>query len=252
MLKRARRGHPRRRRRRATPLSATSDAAIFRELLAVVSHDLQNPLAAINVAVQVLEHQHHADAGGQVLLARIRRYSARMGKLIGQLLDFTRARSGGGIPLELQATDLEHVCRAVVDEMELVSGEPGRFALQLRGRLQGRWDPARLAQLVANLLSNADRYGAPGAPVTLSAREEGDDVLLEVSNQGEPIPPELVPFIFEPFRRGRDAAEKQRGLGLGLYISREIALAHGGVLAFRSTSERTTFWLRLPRQLPEG
>jgi signal transduction histidine kinase len=147
------------------------------------------------------------------------------------------------------STDID-VIRGLLDELEVA--HPTReiaFDQQAAGR--GSWDPDRLAQLVSNLVSNALHYSPEGTPVRVTLREEGDRVRLAVHNAGSPIPPELLPHIFDPFRRGAQEAEAQSaapGLGLGLFIAREIAKAHGGTIEVTSdATSGTTFLVSLPR-----
>jgi len=226
------------------------EVAGFRELLiGIVSHDLRNPLSSIWVALDILAKQP-LDSDSKALVIRLRRSAVRMGELIAQLLDFTRAHVGGGLSIELKPTSLEDVCRRGVEELELGHSMPGRFACEFHGDLNGTWDSGRLAQVISNLGENALAHGAPKTPIVVSARDEGAHVLLEISNRGEPISSDLLPFIFDPFRR---AMQKRRtgGLGLGLYISQQIVCAHGGTITVHSdAAEGTTFAVRLPRRPP--
>jgi signal transduction histidine kinase len=186
----------------------------------------------------------------------VRNSAHRMAGVISQLLDYTRTQIDGGLPLELAPTNLEAVCREVLEELQLARGAEARFQCEYSGDLDGVWDAERLAQVVSNLAGNALEHGAEGAPIRLRARDEGAEVSLAVSNRGRPIPPDVLPFIFEPFRRARPAevsAGGVRGLGLGLYISRQIVLAHGGTIDVRSNErEGTTFSIRLPRRRSRG
>ena len=226
-------------------LRATAD---FREqLLAIVGHDLRNPLGAIVMAAGILLHNGNLGESDGRLVARIINSSQRMTRMITELRDFTRARLGGGLPLFVKPVDLAEVCRNVVGELEL------NTTLSLRcefaGDLQGTWDGDRLYQLISNLTGNAIDYATPGTPILVSARVDGGEVVAEVANQGVPIAAEVLPRIFEPFHRGT-REEKSSGvthLGLGLYIASQIALAHGGTLEVRSGGGTTTFVMRLPR-----
>jgi signal transduction histidine kinase len=131
-------------------------------------------------------------------------------------------------------------------------GSPDRrIELEVLGDAHGTWDPGRMAQVISNLVSNAVAHGAPYAPVTVQIDATGDDhVDLSVHNEGPPIPPELLPVLFEPFRRGT-GDKSPRGLGLGLYIVRQLVEAHGGTVDVRSTApEGTTFTIELQRTLP--
>jgi signal transduction histidine kinase len=173
-----------------------------------------------------------------------------MARMIGELLDFTRGRLGGGIPVEPHPGDLSTICREVMEELE--ASRPGaRLHLQVDGHGYGEWDAGRLSQALSNLVGNALQYSPEGSPVRVTVDGHAwHEVVLTVHNEGPSIPAELLPELFEPFRRGprarRDANES--GLGLGLYIVRQIVLAHGGSLEAESREQwGTTFTARLPR-----
>jgi signal transduction histidine kinase len=173
-----------------------------------------------------------------------------MARMIDQLLDFTRIRLGRGIALERRRIDLEEVCRVAVDELDS-GGE--RIAIDTTGNVLGSWDGDRLTQLISNLLSNALAHGDRERPVSISV--DGTDesaVLLTIANGGA-VSPEILPRMFEPFKAAEDRKhERSSGLGLGLYISQQIVLAHGGTVEVRSSVEEgTQFLVRLPRSTYE-
>ncbi len=218
----------------------------FREhFLGVVSHDLRNPLSAIVVGANALLHAGTLDERQGRAVARIARSAAGMERMIGDLLDFTRVRLGGGFPLEPVPMHLDALCLEVVEELEVAW--PARELRSLLAPLpQGRWDRNRLTQVVSNLVGNALQHSPEGTPVTVTTRAEGSVAVLEIHNEGAAIPPELRAHLFEPFRRGKHTPGL-RGLGLGLYIAHEIVRAHGGGLAVRSAeADGTTFTVRLP------
>ena len=218
------------------------------QLLGIVSHDLRNPLSAIRVwaANAAVEAQ---TPRAQRAADRIAHSAQRMDRMIGDLLDFTRARLGGGLPVTPADADLREICTHVSDE--LGAAHPGRLRLTTWGSASGHWDGSRLAQVVSNLVGNALVHSPPESPVEVTVRGGEDEVVVEVHNGGRPIPPELQPILFEPFRRGADASRRSANLGLGLYISRELVKAHGGELYVRSDEGHgTTFIMRLPRQRP--
>jgi signal transduction histidine kinase len=226
--------------------------AEFRErFLGIVSHDLRNPLNSISLSASVLLREEELPARARKTAGRIAQSAERMGRMISDLLDFTRGRLGGGIPLTRRPGDLRQICRPVLEELGM-GGQGSPLRLSTEGDFQGEWDADRLAQLVGNLVKNALDYSGPGSPVTVALYDEGAWVRLEVHNHGEPIPPEMLPRLFEPFRRGMREEESQHsGLGLGLFIAQQIAQAHGGTLEARSTrKEGTTFRVRLPRAVP--
>ncbi|MFL5308947.1 MAG: ATP-binding protein [Myxococcales bacterium] len=213
----------------------------------VLGHDLRNPLGVITASASLLQATS-LDAQQQRVAARIQSAAQRIARMTHDLLDYTRARVGGGIPVTRRPADAGEIARQVVDEAQVL-GAGGAIEFSAEGDLGGEWDADRLNQALWNLLDNALRYGAPGDPVSVGARADEARVRLSVHNRGPPIAEESLPFLFEPFRRGSHApAGRGAGLGLGLYIVGEIARAHGGELRARSTAtEGTTFELVLPR-----
>lgn len=217
--------------------------AEFREMfIGILGHDLRNPLTSIvSAAAYVLRHGHLDDRNAE-MVARIIRGSQRMTRMIAQLLDLTRARLCGGLQLELKPADLREICQQVVEELEPA------LQLDVKGDVTGLWDGDRLAEVVSNLAGNAIQYATAGTPVSVNVHAVGAEVVVEICNQGDPIPPDLLPSLFEPFRRGRPREKSASGnLGLGLYIAHQIVLAHGGTLDVRSANGTTTFSMRLPR-----
>jgi PAS domain S-box-containing protein len=228
-----------------------AEAARFREhFVGTVGHDLRNPLTAIHTAAQLLlRHGGLADRQARTV-ARIAASSERMGRMIGDLLDFTRSRLGGGFPIQTRRMDFRELCEAVIEELELAYPERS-IEFEARGDAWGNWDPDRMAQVVSNLLGNALQHSPESGTVRVDLRDEGDRLLLETANAGPPIPPDVLPHIFEPGRRGPPGRGRKEssGLGLGLYIVRQIVLAHGGEISARSSAEEgTTFTVSLPRR----
>jgi len=215
-----------------------------RELfLGILGHDLRNPLNTIVASVFVLEKEVPDPA--KRLLPRIARSADRMRRMIDQLLDFTRARLGEGIPLTRAPGDLTEIARAIVEELE--PSFAGRVHIQTDGPIPGMWDSDRLQQALSNLIVNGLKHGDPDCPVEVRIEQREGEALVQVANSGSPIPEADRPHIFEPFRRS--AAEPSRdssGLGLGLYIVSEIVRAHDGSIDFESEGNRTIFRLRLP------
>ncbi len=226
----------------------------FRErFIGVLGHDLGNPLAAIRLSSATLLARDTLMPDVRRVVQRIDGSADRMAHLVKQLLDFTRARLAGGIPLRPRDVALDDVCRRVISELELA--HPDReIHLEVRGDCRGFWDEERLAQVLSNLVANALQHSPPGTPV--SVRLEGVESLqrVEVHNTGAPIPESLRARIFEPFHRCETAAGKPPrggGLGLGLYIVSQIIQAHGGnVDVSSSLEEGTSFILLLPRSVP--
>ena len=220
--------------------------AEFREMfIGILGHDLRNPLAAIVMSAGLLLRRGRLDEQDAKTASRIIRSTQRMTRMITQLLDLTRARLGGGLPIEVKPTDLRDVCRNVVEEFGSI------IELKAEGDLNGTWDHDRLAEALSNLAGNAIEYAASGTAVVMWVTVDGEEVVVAVSNQGEAIRAEVLPHIFEPFRRGRQREKSaNHNLGLGLYIARQIVLSHGGTLEAHSQGGTTTFTMRLPRRPP--
>jgi signal transduction histidine kinase len=220
------------------------------QLVGIVGHDIRTPLSAILASARAQLASEQLAPAQRTAFERVARGGERIGQIVDLLLDFTRARIGGGIPVARRPGDLNEMCRRVADELQAT--RPKRLLLCdfSRDSLQGEWDLDRLAQVLANLLDNAFKYSPDNTPVRLSTRErDAETVLLEVHNQGAPIPEHLLPLLFEPFRRGETTGEMARSsLGLGLYIAHDIVRAHGGSITVHSTAEEgTTFRVCLSR-----
>jgi signal transduction histidine kinase len=227
---------------------ALAQAGAFREqMLAVLAHDLRNPLSSVLALSRM--HSRNAELPPKVrhALSRIDSASQRMVELIGRLVDFSAARFGETLPIQRADIDLLDVSRAVVDELR--STVPERtIELRVDGDTRGAWDPARMAQVVSNLVGNAVTHGAAHEPVAVTIEGRDSRVLLRVSNRGPTIAPDAMPLLFEPFRRGGDPKARPRGLGLGLYIVQQLVEAHGGTIQAESTAERgTVFTVDVPR-----
>ena len=225
--------------------------------VAILGHDLRNPLSAIDMGTDLLHQRAETakDADARRVLDRMKASTRRMSRMIEQVLDLTRSRVAGGLEIRCAETDLCATLSAIVDELR--TAHPSR-TIELRSppTLIGVWDRDRLEQVFSNLVGNAISYGVVEKPITVQAREEVPDgpVLVEVHNEGRPIPAELQAAIFTPYRRGEldGKAAHTAGLGLGLYISHAIVAKHGGDMGVRSSSaEGTTFWVTLPRTTTE-
>lgn len=222
--------------------------AVFRDqFIGILGHDLRNPLGAIRMSVDHLLRQELKEGQARIV-RRIATSADRMSRMIADVLDFTRSRFGGGIPVEPKPIDLHHVISDAVDELQVAHADRD-IRFQAEGSGLGEWDPDRLAQVVSNLVGNALQHGSEDSPVHVRVREDGADVLLEVTNFGNPIAPELLPVLFEPFRGAATRKPGTKGLGLGLWIVRKIVQAHGGSVQVSSTEDRgTTFTVRWPRR----
>ena len=217
--------------------------------MAVLGHDLRNPLASIDMGTSIVRSQSTNPAVTRVL-DRMQSSARRMGRMIDQILDLTRTRLATGMELHPAPMSLTDSLTGIVEEMRVA--HPAR-AIELHcPELTGTWDRDRLEQVFSNLVGNAIMHGDPSQPVTIRAHVEDDWVEVQVHNHGQAIPPELQSKLFDPFRRGeRDSrTSKTAGLGLGLYISREIVRQHGGDIDCRSeVLDGTTFRVRLPQEV---
>lgn len=228
---------------RAVALEALTRESQLREtFMGVLGHDLRNPLAAARIAAHSLGR--HCGEAQQPRLERLEQSISRAGRLVDQLLDLTRARLGGGIHIEPQAVLLSPFLRDIVNEARLAANSKLDVEIEVDEDLFVQADPDRLAQIMSNLTGNALAHGKP--PITLRARRDGDQASIVLTNHGPPIPPDVLESLFDPFRRGTAASGGGTGLGLGLYISRQLALAHGGSLEAISFGDETSFELRLP------
>jgi signal transduction histidine kinase len=228
----------------AALLDERMTAELREEFIAVLGHDLRNPLAAIEAGMTLLEKKPLNDASKRIV-HEVKRSTGRMGRLINDVLDFARGRLGSGITAAQRPVDLAPVLFQVVGEMRAIhSNRDIVVEMQLDGPVD--CDPDRIAQLASNLLANAIAHGDPTAPVRLDATTTEDAFVLSVTNAGAPISPSVQARLFQPFSR-RHTGDAQDGLGLGLYIASQIAQAHAGDLAALSTDAETRFELRIPR-----
>jgi PAS domain S-box-containing protein len=221
----------------------------FRRLAAgIIAHDLRSPLSAIKLMSQMLIEREHLPEKVVQRLGLIAQKVDSMAKMVSQLLLYTQAQFGGGLPLEKEPTDLEQVCRDAIADVA-ASHADADIRLKVRGNCWGVWDRTRLTEAASNLVVNAVKHGAPGQPIYVVASDQDDEVVLQVHNLGPPIPSDLIPLVFEPFRRERKQRLTGEGsFGLGLYIVRESVAAHGGTVEVKSSLEAgTTFTVRLPR-----
>jgi signal transduction histidine kinase len=227
---------------------ARQTALIQERLMAVVGHDLRTPLSAIAMGAQLMARRGGLSPDQARRLARIQHSAERSTHIIRDLLDYSRSRRGLALPIYKHPIRIAEVCERAVLELrevhrdaELWVRDDGDTALEA--------DAARVSQVVSNLVGNAIQHGGR-APVHVTARGAPDEVVIEVHNEGPPIPPAALPTIFEPFQRDAADAEGARAgsVGLGLFIVREIVKAHGGRVEVRSRAEQgTTFSVHLPR-----
>ena len=228
----------------ATLSNERKTAELREQFIAVLGHDLRNPLASIDAGTRLLL-KTPLDEKATNILGLMRSSVSRMSGLINNLLDFARGRLGGGLPLIRNADKpLEPVLNQVISELRQSAPDrviETRFALTEPVNC----DRARVAQLLSNVLGNALAYGAVDEPIRVRAKTENAMFELSVANAGDPIPPAALERLFQPFSRGA-VRPNQQGLGLGLYIAAEIARAHDGTLDVASSAEETRFTFRMP------
>jgi PAS domain S-box-containing protein len=217
-------------------------------ILALVGHDIRDPLQTIEMATLAMQKINDPAGRAQKCTDIVQRGVKRITYIIGDLLDLSRVRGGSGIPINPKAADISNICQQIIDELETIVRDREIFlGCDIDGK--GTWDEPRVLQAISNLTSNAVKHADPGSAIDV--RISGDDqrVAVEVLNQGT-IPAELLPHLFEPFRAGQSYGKRGSGLGLGLFIARAIADAHGGALEVKSGNGSTKFRLVLPRHTP--
>lgn len=214
-------------------------------LLAIVSHDLRNPLSAIMTGTRLL-------AGGDVtsklglISERVLTASHRMVRLVDHLVDFVRVDQGGGLDLVIKPLDLHALAQRATEECALAYPKAS-LMVHAEGNTAGHWDEDRVLQVLTNLISNAVQHGDGNVDVRVNGARE-DTIELTVENGGAPISTDLLPIAFEPFRRLEHGVARQSGLGLGLFITKSIVDAHGGSIDVRSSETGTAFHIELPRR----
>jgi signal transduction histidine kinase len=217
-------------------------------LLGMLGHDMRSPLNAIVLTAAGLASMNAGEEISEAAECLIRS-GASMKALLDDLVDFSRTSLGVGINIEVGEVDLATL---LTDELKQHhAANPGtRVELTMEGQLTGQWDGLRLQQVLRNLLSNASAYGTADAPVSLNVSGDEAGVRIEVANRGPVIDPAVAEHLFDPLQRGATDQSRARkdGLGLGLYIVREIARAHGGQVAVRSDVKATVFSICLPRR----
>ncbi len=219
--------------------------------LAILGHDLRNPLNAIVTSADVLADRPMPPPEVAETAAQISVSAQAMAKMLGDFLDFAHTQLGKRMPVDPQAADLGQVCAEVLAETRAAHPQKA-IHYTSDGDAAGSWDAPRLRQVISNLLGNAVQHGTAASAIDVSLTTAGPDVVLTVTNRGAPIPPELLPQIFDPLVRGlapeSRAAQRLGSMGLGLYIAREVVSAHGGTIDVTSNpAGLTTFTVTLPR-----
>jgi signal transduction histidine kinase len=218
--------------------------------ISILGHDLRDPLSTVKISADILARSDKLADEHRMVIARIARATDRMQRMIAEVLDFARGHLGGGIPATPTLNDMVEICRHVVDELS--AAHPARaIALDTRGDLRGPFDRDRVSQALGNLVSNGIEHGQGSIEVAAYESDDREHVITKITSHGKPIAPDVLPRLFDPFMRGDDAVAR-RGLGLGLYIAHQIALAHGATIDVTSDDTATVFTITWPRVRSES
>ena len=218
--------------------------------LGILGHDLRNPVGAASMYAEQLLRNDELTARQNRMAVQIKDSALRAANIIEDLLDLTRIQFGSNIQISRSKMDVAQLSAQLIGEMKAIY--PNRvLELMTTGDMEVEWDKSRIGQVISNLLSNAMEHGSEDFPTTVTVVGEADRVKLSVRNMGKPIPPESIESIFELFKQGTKESEpdeRSAHLGLGLHITRETVLAHGGTIAVTSTEkDGTTFTATIPR-----
>ena len=225
--------------------SSMEQAQLREQFIAVLGHDLRNPLAAVQAGINLLEREQLSERG-TLVLKESAKSTKRMFDMIDDLMDFARSRLGSGVSLNIEEdADLSSALEEVLQEIA-VSHPEVHFISEVEIDSPVSCDVARVSQLVSNLLANAVTHGDSTAPITLLAGSDDSALEISIINAGEPIADSVREGLFEPFVR-EEVRPSQEGLGLGLFIASEIARAHGGRILVKSDDEQTRFTFRMPK-----
>jgi signal transduction histidine kinase len=221
-------------------------------LLGILSHELRTPLNVITMSAQLLLNLGALDERQNMLTSQIGESTARITQIVNDLLDVTRARFGSGLPINRTSMDMGFVSQQLVDEIQTT--HPTRtINLDVSGDMKGEWDKARIGQVLSNLIGNAIQYSFKDSPIDVKVKGKAEEVLLSVHNQGVPIPSEKLETIFDSLARAAiDEGDHpvSVNLGLGLYITKDILVSHGGMIEVTSSEEDgTTFTAKFPRSI---
>jgi PAS domain S-box-containing protein len=211
-------------------------------ILDVVAQEIGDPLHNVALSAQLMARVSRMDGPAW---RQAHATVERVQHVVGNLLDLSRKREPAGMSVDLRPTDLQAMCQRIVDQLRSITMDR-HVAFDCEGDGKGTWDEARLVRAISNLTSNAVQHGTPGSLVSVRLAGDEQRVVVEVQNEGT-IPPDVWPRLFEPFPLARHQGRVAGGLGLGLFIARAIAVAHGGELQVQCADDRTTFRLVLPR-----
>lgn len=218
--------------------------------LAILGHDLRNPLSTTIMSSMTLMRQVNASSKVKSVATRIYNSSQRMDRLITDLMDFTRSQLGRKLTVVTAPANLAKICADIVEELQIAHPER-QIIMKMQGLFDGNWDQQRIAQVFSNLLGNAVQHGDSASPIEVKLSASKNQILIKVINQGKPIPESKIRYIFEPLMQHEQNEHvdylKKTSLGLGLYITREIVMAHNGTIKVTSnTSKGTIFEIKLP------
>jgi signal transduction histidine kinase len=219
--------------------------------LAILGPDLRSPIGAVLTSAKFMLETNELEEPHRTLTTRIVSATTRMNQMVGALLDFTRSRLGGGIPIKRESMNMGKLVHDVVNEV-LAAHPERRIQVNARGALKGEWDCERMTQVLTNLVGNAIEHGSPGTSVAVDVQGSDDEVSIAIHNRGVAIPEDQLDGLFSAMKR-RSAVSASAGssanLGLGLYIADRIVHAHKGTIQVESTEEKgTTFTVHLPRR----
>ena len=225
---------------------ATRREEVRERFVAILGHDLRDPLSTVVISANLLAANPSLKPEHRVIASRIVRACDRMQRMINDVLDFARGHLGTGIPANPTLNDMGEICRAAADE--ITGANPQRtITVDLTGDLRGPFDRDRVHQALTNLISNAIHHSQGSIEVRAYESDDRHAIVTEVTSHGDVIPAELRGRLFDPFAQAADTGGPRRGLGLGLFIVQQIALAHGGICDVVSDESGTTFSIRWPR-----
>jgi signal transduction histidine kinase len=218
--------------------------------IGILSHDLRSPLNVISLSTQLILTTNASPERQRTLVKQIFESTSRVVKIVDDLVDMTRARFGSGLPVIPMPMDMGLVSGLLVEEMR--SAHPLRtINSDISGDLKGKWDKARIGQVLSNLIGNAVQYSSKDSAISVTVKGNEKDVILSVHNEGVPIPPEKIGNLFDALTRASidtGSHSESVNLGLGLFIAKEIIVSHGGKIDVISTKDKgTTFTAQLPR-----
>ena len=219
-------------------------------LLGVLGHDMRSPLNAIQMTAAYLQHMNAGEDVSEAA-ARLIRSGGRIRKLLDDLTEFNRKQLGLRMRIDRAEVDLQQVFNEQLQE--LVAANPhANIDLEVNGDVHGNWDAGRMHQLLGNLVTNAMQHGAAERPIRIQLSGRAESVAFTVTNEGDQIPDHALEKIFEPLHRGKNGSDQATSFGLGLYVCREVAHAHGGTIDVASSPMVTSFTVCLPRAETEA